>query len=195
MTCLTQALVSKREAAASGLRDAYKWHQAIWEAFPDRDDEKRDFLFRLDDKGRTFRLYVLSSSEPTPPGWGQWQSKPVASSFLEHQEYRFQLKANPTMRRCSDRRRVALYAEDRLREWMHRKAEASGFELVEESLVVGAPVDDVFRRNGKAGKHVGVDFQGLVRVTDRNRFKQAFEKGIGSAKAFGFGMLMLQPVH
>lgn len=195
MSYLAQAVVPKREALARRLHDAYAWHQAIWEAFPGRDGQRRDFLFRLDDRGKGFRLYVLSAAAPTPPDWGEWQVKPIAEPFLEHEAYRFQVRANPTMRRCSDRRRLALYAEDRLRAWMGRKAEAAGFALEEGSLVVGAPIDETFRRDGKAGKHVAVDFQGLLRVTDRDRFKQAFRNGIGSAKAFGFGLLMLQPIH
>jgi len=195
MNWLAQVLLSKREAAALRLRDAYAWHQAIWQAFPGRDGEKRDFLFRLDDRGSDFRVLVLSSTPPKPPGSGQWQVKTIPSSFLEHEAYRFQLKANPTMRRCADRRRIAIYAEDRLRSWMARKAETAGCRLQHETLVVGPPIDEKFRRNGKEGKHVSVDFQGVLRVMDRNRFKDGFQKGIGSAKAFGFGLLMLQPIR
>jgi CRISPR system Cascade subunit CasE len=51
-----------------------------------------------------------------------------------------------------------------------------------------------FVKQGHRGKHIGVDFQGVLRVTDRAAFHYAFETGIGPAKAFGFGLLMLQPV-
>ncbi len=194
MIWLAQALVPKREAAARKLRDSYAWHQAIWTAFPGRDGQPREFLFRLDDRGPAFRLLVLSAQRPTPPQWGRWQVKSVADSFLEHDRYRFQLKANPTMRRREDRRRIALYDEAKLREWMRRKAEQAGFRIADDSLVVGAPMDETFVRDHRRGKHVAVDFQGLLRVTDRERFQHAFLHGIGSAKAFGFGLLLLQPV-
>jgi len=193
MMSLSQAIVAKREAARLRLRDAYAWHQAIWQAFPGRDGEPRDFLFRLDDRGTAFRVYVLSPRAPTLPGWGEWQSKPIAPLFLDHEAYRFQLKANPTMRRCSDRRRIGIYAEDRLRDWMLRKAQQAGVQIDEDSLIVGPPTDEVFRRNGKQGKHVAADFQGLLRVIERPLFKETFTRGVGPAKAFGFGLLVIQP--
>jgi len=192
MTWLAQTLVPKRQAAAHKLRDSYAWHQALWTAFPGRDGQPRDFLFRLDDRGPAFRVLMLGAECPSPPDWGQWQVKQVAPAFLEHERYRFQLKANPTMRRRSDRRRIALYDEAKLRDWMHRKAEQAGFQI--DDLIVGAAVDELFTRNGQRGKHVAVDFQGLLCVADRERFRDAFRRGIGAAKAFGFGMLLLQPV-
>jgi CRISPR system Cascade subunit CasE len=45
------------------------------------------------------------------------------------------------------------------------------------------------------GKHVAVDFRGVLRVQDREKFKRTFAAGIGSAKGFGFGLLMLEPVE
>jgi CRISPR system Cascade subunit CasE len=39
-----------------------------------------------------------------------------------------------------------------------------------------------------------VEFQGSLRVVDPNKFRSAFAQGIGSAKAFGFGMLVLAPI-
>jgi len=195
MNCLTQALVPKSQAAAQGLRDAYAWHQALWKTFPGRDGEDRHFLFRLDDRGDAFRVYLLSPVEPSHPAWGQWRTREIAPSFLEHGAYRFQLKVNPTMRRNADRRRIGIYAEDRLGQWMLRKGESSGFAVDQSSLIVGAPIDEKFRKNGREGKLAGVDFQGLLRVVERDAFKCAFRTGIGSAKAFGFGMLVLQPVR
>jgi CRISPR system Cascade subunit CasE len=44
------------------------------------------------------------------------------------------------------------------------------------------------------GFHVGVRFQGVLEVTNREEFKKAFTQGIGSAKGFGFGMLVIQPL-
>jgi CRISPR system Cascade subunit CasE len=194
MDYLSQVLLSKRDAATRRLRDAYDWHRAIWQAFPNRDGEERHFLFRVDDKREYFRAFVLSLEEPCAPSWGEWESKPVSASFLQHDRYRFQLKANPTMRRKTDRRRLGLFKADLLCAWMQRKAETAGFELVDGTLVVGLPVEERFFREGKVGKHISVDFQGVLRVTDRFLFRQAFEQGIGSAKAFGFGLLMLQPI-
>jgi len=191
---LTQILVDKAEAASLRLSDGYAWHQALWRAFPGRDGQARDFLFRVDDRESRFRVYLLSAVPPTPPRWGQWSTKCVAPGFLSHDRYVFQVKANPTMRRSSDRRRLGICRDDRLREWMARKAAANGFAVVPDSLRLSPPIEEVFVCRGRRGKHVAVEFSGLLAVTDRSGFHCAFQAGIGSAKAFGFGLLMLRPV-
>ncbi len=192
---LTRITLGKSRAARLKLGDAYAWHQKLWEAFPGRDGERRDFLFRIDDAGRDFRVFLLSESKPLPPDWGCWELKEIATSFLEHGTYRFQLRANPTMRRNQDRRRIGVYQENKLGEWIERKAEQHGFELQKSSLFIGGPIDEFFRKKGRRGKHVSVDFQGILSVSDHKEFKETFRNGIGSAKAFGFGLLMLQPLN
>ncbi|RMF67773.1 MAG: type I-E CRISPR-associated protein Cas6/Cse3/CasE [Calditrichaeota bacterium] len=60
---------------------------------------------------------------------------------------------------------------------------------------MGPRVKLSFTKDHRRGTHVAVDFRGHLRVTDREAFRNAFTKGIGPAKAFGFGLLMLQPVN
>ncbi len=194
MTFLSQLYVNKTDSARKRISDSYGWHQFIWKSFPNSDGQSRFFLYRIDDAGTQFRLLLLSKTSPAPGDFGDWQSKTISTSFLTNQFYRFQLKANPTMRRVSDRRRLGIYSEDKLRQWLENKAEQSGFRIALPSLIIGAPTDEAFVRNRVRGKHVSVDFQGMLEVNDRDAFKTAFENGVGSAKSFGYGMLMLQPV-
>jgi CRISPR system Cascade subunit CasE len=199
MRFLTRIQLDGREAANERLVDGYAWHQALWQAFPGRDGEEREFLFRVDQDHGEFRILLLSPRAPQPLPWGVWTTKTIAPAFLDHTRYAFDLRANPTMRRNADRRRLGIYQEDRLREWFHHRAERAGIHVPPEELVVGAPVDEHFRKpgNGKGGmrgKHVRVDFRGLLQVTDPAAFREAFARGIGTARAFGFGMLTLQPL-
>ena len=195
MNHLSQAIVPFALAADAKLTDGYAWHQAIWQAFPGRADDARDFLFRVDRRKEGFRVLLLSAYAPEATDVLAWQTKAVGPSFLTHDFYRFQLKANPTMRRSADKRRLAIYDETRLRDWIKRKASTGGFALVDDLLDIGAPVDESFVKDGRRGKHVAVDFAGVLRVTDRSRFTTSFNTGIGSAKGFGFGLLMLQPLN
>jgi CRISPR system Cascade subunit CasE len=55
-------------------------------------------------------------------------------------------------------------------------------------------VTETFVKKNKKGKHITVDFGGVLEVKKRERFKQAFLEGIGTAKAFGYGLLVLQPI-
>lgn len=198
MRFLTRITAGKSEAARLGIHDSYQWHRRMWEAFPGMPDAERRFLFRVDDMRESFMVMLLSEHGPEPAGWGRWETKRIRPGFLGHDRYRFQLRANPTMRRNEDRRRLGLYREDLLRGWMERKAGMNGFSIIDTSLQISAPVDEAFAKKTEAGefrrgKHVSVEFTGLLTVSDRTAFENAFKTGIGTAKAFGFGLLMLQP--
>jgi len=201
MSYLSQIQVEKAEAARLRLRDSYAWHQQLWLAFPGRNGESRTFLFRVDDRHDFFRVLLLSPAAPLTPGWGAWAVKSIAHSFLGHDRYLFQVRANPTVKRVvrdnnggvkKNGRRSGIYDTDGLRTWMQRKAEQSGFEL--EHYEAGPPIQSYFVKDGRRGKHIAVDFRGRLRVTEPVAFDRAFHAGIGPAKAFGFGLLMLQPV-
>jgi len=202
MTYLSQIWVHHGEAAKRRFSDAYVWHQVLWSAFPGKDGQRRQFLFRVDDKHQRFRVMLLSPDRPIVPEWGTWETKEVAASFLSYRHYRFQLRANPTVKRVvrdkdgnkkKNGRRIGIYDEAGLGSWLDGKAEQSGF-LVKE-CEIAPPMESCFvNKNGHRGKHNSVDFQGILEVIDREVFVGAFHHGIGPAKAFGFGLLMLQPV-
>jgi CRISPR system Cascade subunit CasE len=40
-----------------------------------------------------------------------------------------------------------------------------------------------------------VEFRGTLCVTDPATFHQTFQTGLGSAKAFGFGLLVIAPLN
>lgn len=197
MSYLTRIRVDRRTAAQRHLKDRYAWHCALWKAFPET--SRREFLFRVEEKETGFLLYLLTEQEPVPLDWGDWETKPVSGAFLEYAVYRFQLCANPTVKRKRDGRkngtRTAIYDPEELTAWLARKAEQGGFFVESDSLQISPPVNQPFYKGGKRGNHKRVEFQGLLNVTDREKFKQSFRKGIGSAKAFGFGLLVLEPVQ
>ena len=201
MTYLTQILVDKRDVLHHRMTDSYAWHQALWKAFPAPPGASRSFLSRVDHLGQNYRVYLLTDSAPVVQPWGEWTTREIALSFLNCTHYRFDLRANPTVKRVvrdvsgqrkKNGQRTAIYDPTQLHKWLKNKGEQNGFEIL--NVEVGSPIPQLFRRKGKPGKHVRVDFQGVLGVFDRERFQTAFETGIGSAKAFGFGMLVLQPL-
>jgi len=52
---------------------------------------------------------------------------------------------------------------------------------------------EYFEKNGQTGLHSAVEFQGVLAVTDPARFHETFTRGVGPAKAFGFGLLVIAP--
>lgn len=131
---------------------------------------------------------------------------------------RFRLRANPT-RKVDTRsgpdgsrrngRRVELRQDAERIAWLQRKAEQGGFRL----LTVSSHHDVPAVQASAAGKIVGtrrdrtlttskavahltfgsVLFDGLLVVTDRERFQATLARGIGPGKAYGFGLLSIAP--
>lgn len=206
---LTQALVPYEIAARwrkdGGFSDSYAWHKRAWDCFPGQPEVARDFLTRLDDTGQGFRLLVLSATPPTKPDWcpeAGWKTKPVGENFLNHPAYRFSLLANPTTKvRSNSRgellknsRRIPISKREDLLAWLERKAAQHGFTLVPGEIRTVPQPRQPFLKAGKPGLHTATEFTGILTVTDPALFREAFIHGIGSAKAFGFGMLCLSPI-
>jgi CRISPR system Cascade subunit CasE len=218
---LSRAFVDYELAFKRGLRDAYRWHQAVWEAFPGRDRAQRDFLTRVDIQDRGFQVLILSAVAPVKPDWcptEQWETKPIPDRFWNHKRYAFQLRANPTKKiadpakpkaicpdgrinRNRNARRVPLLKREALVAWLQRKADAGGFRFNPDTLSTHPARKEFFwkPRNGeraqaRPGVVQGVEFHGVLEVIDRGRFLQTFRSGVGSAKAFGFGLLLLAPL-
>jgi len=150
--------------------------------------------------------------------------KQIAESFLSHRYYAFDLKANPVkavvQRDDNDKqvmlpngkrkrgKRVPLVKTDELTAWLIRKGEVrcrnpksgeevpGGFRIIaDRPLEISPMVESHFRKKEHAAYHGGVQFRGTLEVTDREQFIQSYQSGIGSAKGFGFGLLLLAPVN
>jgi CRISPR system Cascade subunit CasE len=200
--------IDTETAFAIGVLDSYDWHQRLWHCFPGEPDRKRDFLTRVDTLERSFRLWILSPSRPTCPRWCMPDGfcvREIAPSFLSHRYYAFDLRANPVKclvqrnekgERSRHGKRVPLVQPDELRDWIDRKGQAGGFRIaVDKPLEIGPVAKSHFRKKEQAACHGGVQFRGLLEVTDPKKFTETYYAGVGSGKGFGFGMLLLAPVN
>jgi len=133
---------------------------------------------------------------------------------------RFRLRANPTRKIETKTRvdgirrngkRVELRTEQEQLIWLRRKGGDGGFEIV--SVRTAPQVDDVrvsdegtiggLRSSppvsGANGKRrltfAAVLFEGKLRVIDPVKFRGTLEHGMGSAKAYGFGLLSIAPAE
>jgi CRISPR system Cascade subunit CasE len=205
MTYLTQVTLDFATAARLRLRDCYDWHQAVWKAFPGCDGKLRDFLSRLDQQKAAFRLLIVSPNEPTRPDWcpnESWQSKPIPDTYFSRRRYAFQLCADPTKKitklgtdgsPTKNGKRVPLRTREEYVGWIIRKGEQGGFAVNEDTLRTFSRGREYFEKQGIRGMHSAVEFQGVLSVTDPAKFHTTFRLGIGSAKAFGFGLLVIAP--
>ena len=215
MTYLTQILVPYELAVRQlRIRDTYDWHQRVWQAFGGRDGAPREFLTRVDQIDDVYRLLVVSQSLPSKPDWCPtdcFQTKPMPDAFFTHTGYRFSLLANPTkkivdpskakvirpdgrLERNKNSKRVPLIRREDLLAWLGRKAEAGGFAVQLDAVRTIPRGREYFFKPGARGVHYATEFQGALQVTDAARFRETFARSIGSAKAFGFGLLVLAPL-
>lgn len=210
MIWLARAAVEVTTARHMGFKDCYDWHQAVWQMFPDRPNDSRCFLFRVDRKEAKETVLLIATEKPQRPGWcgePDWSCRELESKFFEHSFYRFDLRANVTKRdkardiyggRESKGRRFVITDALEQRNWLVRKGEEHGFKLHEDEFW-GLEIDERedFRfRKGKEeeGLLVGVRFRGVIQVTDQQKFQQAIGNGIGPARGLGFGLMMIQPI-
>jgi len=92
-------------------------------------------------------------------------------------------------------KRVPLVKPDELCAWLDRKAAAGGFQIDKDKPLEIAPmIESHFRKKGQAAYHGGVQFRGVLEVTDIAQFTETYYTGIGSAKGFGFGLMLLAPI-
>lgn len=124
---------------------------------------------------------------------------------------RFRLRANPTQRigmhnhNEAERwrgKRVELRDEQAQLAWLQRKSEQGGFQIVSVAPNV-TPVDVQMHQQpnvvGERSKQRGhkpmtfgaTTFEGHLSVQNVNEFREALVDGIGSGKAYGFGLLSI----
>jgi len=194
--------------ARHDLADVYEMHRTVMRAFADRSEGGAgSLLWRVDQERRSLSCSLLVQSSQQPD-WSAIQSKwpnYFSESGLDGQpsmrtrkipEWRFQigqelvfrLRANPTVKR--DGNRHGLQKEDAQLGWIGRKASQHGFSVTGLAVIA-----EPSRVGKKGGGHkmtfVSALFTGRLQVTDPLSFRDAVGSGIGTAKAFGFGLLSL----
>jgi CRISPR system Cascade subunit CasE len=181
--------------AARVLACPYVLHQAVMSGFDPTCRGESRVLFRVEPERLHGSVVILVQSETAPywqptlirffPGAAAPQVKPFELSLTEGETLRFRLRANPTVRR--DGKRLGLTGEAAFRGWLNRKLDAAGsvacaFQMVDEGLLRGRQQPVQFQ---------SVRFDGVLAVQDTALLAAAVQHGIGSAKAFGFGLLSL----
>ena len=81
-------------------------------------------------------------------------------------------------------------------EWLAQKGEATGFSICAEDIRADGYLQHRFEKT-KGNYEIRIstlDFTGLLTVTDPDLFVRALFYGIGPAKGFGCGMMMIKRV-
>jgi CRISPR system Cascade subunit CasE len=163
-------------------------------------------LFRVDPD--TEGLSILVQSE-TPPHWDRLglcrqdlrsepESKELVITPNLGAEFSFRLLARPVRRQstgkgCKAGPRHDLRDDQERLDWLGRKGLAGGFRITTcgLTLLTFAAVKSERPMRAKGGSFTAVRFDGEIVVTDPNSFEETLTNGIGTQKAFGFGLLSI----
>ncbi|MFC6356066.1 type I-E CRISPR-associated protein Cas6/Cse3/CasE [Luethyella okanaganae] len=208
----------RRRGAAKLLSSPHAMHAAVLAGFPEPESgsERGRILWRLDSGGPRAVLYISSPDQPDlehlneQAGWPSlisWESRPY-SQFLAQlatgQEWAFRLTANPV-------RNVRVQAGQRGKPlghvtpsqqlgWLLERENAAGFAVMrnaggEASVGVTRRETLNFRRGTAAVTLRIATFDGILTVSDRERFIHTLTHGLGRAKGYGCGLLTVAPVR
>lgn len=176
--------------------------------------EMHSTLMRLVDAGASKPLWRLENSRiaAQPFVLIQTEDHPTLEALQENDDYfveqgsgsrnnillrnlqsgdqlNFRVRANPTVTRERKRHGLVRY-EDQI-DWLHRQMNRGG------ARVLDVQTSDVLRermarrRGGKPIVIQGVTFDGVVEVEDAVQFRETVQRGIGHARALGFGLITL----
>lgn len=204
--------------------DPYGQHQVLWKLFdvvPEERTGRAEFLFRSEKKGKLPVFYVLSRRQPYDHS-GLWQidKKPYKPALMIGDRLAFKLRVNPIVTRKgeangrSKRHDVVMDAKRQMNwktipkdqhpmladlaqkagvRWLQARAERLGCRFEEKTL----RADGYRTWRQTVGKRIELsmmDLEGTLTVTNPGLLSAALFNGVGPAKGFGCGLLLLRRV-
>jgi len=201
--------------------NAYREHQLVWRLFPNDPEAKRDFLFRADNHHGAQHYLLLSRRPPVadPLIW-EVETKEYHPKLRQDQRLAFQLRANPVITRKnasgrSCRHDIVMDAKKALgwselpaserphlpdliqtvgEAWLAKRLATHGATL--ETVRVDGYQPQNSHKEGAKGpiRHATLEFEGILKVQKPEPFTRLLYTGLGPAKAFGCGLLLVRKV-
>ena len=182
------------------LTDCQQMHRFIT-GFFGTDRQSGQILYRTNLVQNRLCIYLYSQAPAEHiPNNCELQQRDI-TSWLDGMEagqlWSFDLIAAPTKTvgaegKKNSQRRILRLPRER-QEWLERKAEQNGFAILqaqelEQLHICGRHKAD----KGGVMYHDAYHYQGILQITDGEAFRRAMQTGIGSGKAYGFGMMMVK---
>ena len=204
--------------------NTYKEHQTLWRFFEFDPGAKRDFLYRQVIENGRIKYYLLSERQPVQNSdmWLTDPPKKYNPQLKIGQSFLFMLRANPVVTVVTEkgkrqRHDIVMHHKTEIDykhlsknerpslpqivhesgiNWLSARAKNNGFCFSPEAVV--ADGYNQHRNHGKAReksiRYSTVDFQGVLTVTAPELFRKALYSGIGKAKAFGCGLMLIRRI-
>lgn len=209
--------------ARRDLSDPYQFHSTLCRAFsdPDKKCPQGEFLWRLEPEINSSgcpRILVQSKVMPewTKIGVQGWlaSADPTINlgerlkldSLEPGQHFRFRLRANPCV--TKNKKRSGLMRLEDQEKWITRKGNQHGFSLPNlasfdfsespsDRIDVRISQEQMLRGKQHTGNGIrvySVLYDGILTVTEPDKFKNALQSGIGHGKVMGLGLLSVVPI-
>lgn len=196
----------------SRYEEAYRDHSLVWRLFPG-DGMPRDFIFRRDIDGNGATIYYIVSRRAPMDGDGLFriQSKPYEPQLPEGAFLRFDLRVNPAVSRrgedgISRRHDVLMDAKRQVESpqdvgmamekagsaWLSARSTSLGLAVEGGSVLQTTYRQHRLAQKGKSIEFSSLDYRGTARVTDPEALRRALLDGVGHARGFGCGLLLVK---
>ena len=208
-----KATANKADYAQTVCSNTYKEHQVLWKLFNDDPDAKRDFIYRYEPQQNTPEYYIVSERKPVDNDY-LWniQAKNYEPVLVTGQQFAFMLRVNPVVTKAGKRHDVVMnlkhdkykdkgtrpstqeIVEEAGREWLASRAKTGGFSFDDSSVRIDGyqPKTSGKKRGNNEIRYNTMDFRGILTVTNSERFAITLKQGIGKAKAFGCGLMLIR---
>lgn len=195
---------------------SYENHRLLWSLFGDDPDRRRDFLFRTEWKDGRPEFIAVSQREPeNKHNLFEIESKSYAPDLQAGDHLRLIGHVNPVVRREEDgkrkkvdvvmdeihrRKRAGSTDLDRLvaaqtavAAWLAEQGNRHGFRL-DRSEVSAYEVETFRTAAGHMARVAGVDLTAAVEVVAPQAMTDLLFGGLGSSRAFGYGLLLARRI-
>ena len=201
----------RHPSVRQALRDANDMHRNIMAGFSMQSGgqtARADYqvLYRLFSKRDQLYLLVSSKDRPDEAALARRgfytddimirDISPLREVFQIGMCLRFEILASPCRKIGEDgrnSRRMFLKTREEQAEWLNRKADTGGFQILQLNEI-GGRMDIIGRRGSMNIKNSAVLFSGLLRITDADAFWLSYTEGIGPGKSYGLGMMNVSAV-
>ncbi len=185
-------------------------HRLVWSLFDVESESRRPFVYRQ--LGSEVPEFLIQSTIPPQPSPDLWEVEteafdpPLETGLM----VRFSICASPVVRderrkkhdvvqdarKRGDKRHPQEIAADLGTLWMVRQSERTGLDIDPDYVRAGNHRVYRFRKATRTPEITvtTIDIEGYAVVRDPERLREALVTGIGSAKAYGCGMLVVRPV-
>lgn len=208
---ITRASLKPGAAASILMRAAAhdRGHALLWTLFQHRPKGERCFLYRSEKNSNGQFLIVSTQLPEDREGLWQLDSKPYEPELSVNDALRFVLRVNPAVTwrdgEKTVRTDVVMKAKSALKnaaarneidkgailsDWLQSRLADRGAALT-ESVLVGWTVRPHRARTGRHNLAVA-DLEGTLTVTDPDGFGRTLFDGLGKARAYGCGLLLVR---